>query len=160
MHVARRRDIERLLQKDLARGAIQKVLAAHDVGDFLRGIIKDHGQLIGPKTVGSTYDKVACALRNVLTQRAAQSIDKGNGPALGAKTPGTNRFAVGTVATGARVNPVRECQALFFFLNLLSRAGTAVDKIRLFERFKGFFVKLVTIGLSNNRLVAHEIELT
>lgn len=67
---------------------------------------------------------------------------------------------MGTVATGARVNPVRECQALFFFLNLFSCAGTAVDKIRLFERFKGFFVKLVTIGLSNNRLVAHEIELT
>jgi hypothetical protein len=37
------------LQQDLARRVVGQVLAAHDVGDALRGVVHHHGQLVGPQ---------------------------------------------------------------------------------------------------------------
>ena len=59
VQVARRRQAQRALQVDLARGVVGQVLAAHDVGDALRRVVDDHRELVGPQAVGALEHEVA-----------------------------------------------------------------------------------------------------
>ena len=54
VRVARRAAVRAAaLQQDLARRRVEQVGAAHDVGDALRRIVDDDGELVGPPAVGA-----------------------------------------------------------------------------------------------------------
>src|SRR3546814_9756934 len=64
--VMRRRQAEPVLQEHLSCGGVEQVRAAHDFGDALRGIVDDHGQLVGPGAVRAPQHEIADLCGNVL----------------------------------------------------------------------------------------------
>ena len=66
VQVTRRRHAEHALQEDLARRRREQVGAAHDVGDPLRGVVDDDGELIGVEAVAAAHDEVADVAREPL----------------------------------------------------------------------------------------------
>jgi hypothetical protein len=59
VQVAGRRYAQQVLQVNLPGGRVEKICAAHDIRDALRGIVDDHGELIGEQSVGPIEDEVA-----------------------------------------------------------------------------------------------------
>ena len=98
VQVARRRQAERALQQDLARRVVGQVLAAHDVGDALRGVVDHHRQLVGPQAVGAPQHEVAdrAAPRPDAAGPGAgrASRTRASAPASTRKAPGARRLAV------------------------------------------------------------------
>jgi hypothetical protein len=77
------------LQQDLARGVVGQVLAAHHVGDALRGVVHHHRQLVGPQAVGAVEHEVAHLVRHVLLLRAQAAVGPGDRlPRRAAQPPG------------------------------------------------------------------------
>ena len=66
VQIARLGQTQGVLQRDLARGVVGQVFAAHHIGDALLAIVDDHGQLVGPEPVRSAQHKVAHAGKQVL----------------------------------------------------------------------------------------------
>ena len=74
MQVSRLGQIQRLLQHYLARGIVSQIRSAHHMTDALRRVVYHHGQLIGPKAIGSTKHKVADLARHVLLLRTQPTV--------------------------------------------------------------------------------------
>src|SRR3546814_8808190 len=72
--VMRRRQAEPVLQEHLSCGGVEQVRAAHDFGDALRGIVDDHGQLVGPGAVRAPQHEIADLCGNVLLHRAVHPV--------------------------------------------------------------------------------------
>ena len=70
---------ERTLQQDLARRVVGQVLAAHDVGDALLGIVDHHRELVGPQAVGAPQHEVTDLVRHVLALWAEAPVNPING---------------------------------------------------------------------------------
>ena len=66
VQVLRGGQLQSELQHDLPRGVIGQVLAAHDMGDALRGVVYHHCQLVSPEAVGAAQNKVAHFFAHVL----------------------------------------------------------------------------------------------
>jgi len=66
--------LQGLLQQDLAGRVVGQVFAPHHMGDALRGVVDDHGQLVGPQAIGTQQHKVAYAARHVLLLRSQAPV--------------------------------------------------------------------------------------
>src|SRR5262249_13493531 len=56
------------LKSDLPRRAVQKITAAHDVGDCLAGVVDDHGELVCEDAVASTDHNIPAGAQIKLPQ--------------------------------------------------------------------------------------------
>src|SRR3546814_2672919 len=85
--VMRRRQAEPVLQEHLSCGGVEQVRAAHDFGDALRGIVDDHGQLVGPGAVRAPQHEIADLCGNVLLHRAVYPVIEADDGTVGNPQP-------------------------------------------------------------------------
>jgi len=159
VQVRRRRAAERALQVDLARRRREQVGAAHDVGDLLRGVVDDDGELVGGQPVGSPHDEVADLAREVLPLRSLQPVDERDDGVADAHADRALRArgAVGgnAVAAGARIDALtggRDRRGL----ELPPRARARVGEAAHVERRDRARVVRGAIGLAHDRPVGGE----
>src|SRR6185369_16692780 len=74
MQISRRRESELTLQPDLPRRRCEQVGAAHDIGDSLKCIIDDDGELVGEQAVGALDDEIADIAIETLLLSALEAI--------------------------------------------------------------------------------------
>jgi hypothetical protein len=147
------------LQRDLARRVVGQVLAAHDVGDALLGVVHHHGQLVGPKAVGALEDEVAHLRAEVLrlgAEAAVLPVDAAVHP----EAPGAHRAAVRAVPASAGVDQLAVPLAWASSAgDLATRAGTAVGLAGVDQAPQGGFVVAAAAGLPDWRCVGPQAEL-
>ena len=68
------REAECVLQEDLSRRGGEKIGAANDVGDPLRGIVDNDGELIREEAIASPDDEIADVLVEPLALRSINAV--------------------------------------------------------------------------------------
>src|SRR3546814_17567724 len=68
-------------------GGVEQVRAAYDVVDALRGIVDDHGQLVGPGAVRAPQHEIADLCGNVLLHRAVNPVIEADDGTVGNPQP-------------------------------------------------------------------------
>jgi hypothetical protein len=74
VQVGRCGQAQSVLQQDLPGRVVAQVLATHDMGHALCGVVNHHGQLVGPQAVGALDHEVAHRRRQGLLLRAQQAV--------------------------------------------------------------------------------------
>jgi hypothetical protein len=67
-------EVQHPLQGDLPWRRPQQVGATDDIGDALVGVVQDNGEVVGAETVAPVYDEVPDFGRQVLLQRAKDTV--------------------------------------------------------------------------------------
>jgi hypothetical protein len=140
------------------RRVVGQVLAAHDVGDALLGVVDDDGELVGPQAVGALQHEVADVGFEILGLRAQAPVLPGHA-AVDAKAPGAHGPAMGAEAAGARVDEFampgpRPCGGS----DLGARASAAIGVAAGNQAVQRGLVEVATAGLPDGRLVRHEAQ--
>src|SRR5579884_4519293 len=93
---------------DLAWRGIEQIGTAHDLADALRGVVDDHGKLIGEPALDAPDHEIADGAAQILMLRAVQGIGEGDVGVGHTQTPRRRprrigwRGARGGMATGPR----------------------------------------------------------
>ena len=77
VRVRRRRKAERALERDLPRGRVEKVRAAHDLRDALSRVVHDDRELVGERTVRALHDEVADGNLEIFGEGTEEKIFEG-----------------------------------------------------------------------------------
>jgi len=156
VRVARRRQAQPLLQKDLARCGVEQVGAPHDVRDALVGVVDHDGQLVGEVAVGAQQHEVADLAREVLAESALHDIVEADGRGVDPQAPGAGRLPGWQAgAAGTRIDHGaigRQCG----IGQLPARAGAGIDEVVALERFQGLTVTLLACALHQHRAIPLE----
>ncbi|MNN82302.1 hypothetical protein D3C81_1992230 [compost metagenome] len=76
MQVARLAQPQQFLQVELARGVIQQIGPAHDIGDALPGIVQYDRQLVGIQPVAAANHEIANFAPQMLFETPLDAIDE------------------------------------------------------------------------------------
>ena len=129
---------EGFLQQDLPRRRVEQVAAAHDVGNSLRGVVHDDGQLVGMQAVTRRSTKSPTACGDVEADVAQAAIDEID-DAVRARGSGSRaeRGAAARTQTGgwkrssaAVAGPVRRSAASSLRLQLHSKLQAGLPAAR------------------------------
>ena len=164
MQVLGRGQAQGALQHDLPRCVVGQVLAAHHMGDALRGVVHHHCQLVSPQAISPAQHKVADFLAHVLLLRpqAAVAPMRDGGQAqcglhgLHIQPPGAGGFAPQTVSAGAGVDGGAVPGHGLGRFDLFARAAAGVGPALVHQGLQGGSVVLAALALPQHRAIGQQ----